>query len=919
MRYRRSTSQISAGLVVLLLAALAPTALVVPAAQADTIAVTTTVDGGPGSLRAAFDAANASPGDDVIELAPDTVYDLTICGPTNDANATGDLEHRQVTTLTIQGNGSTIRQLCYRAGAIGTERPAGTLRVEDLTIRDAQGGGIRAKGRVELVRSALLDNGDVPGSGPGIGGVVARDVLLLDSTVAGNHGWELGAVTFERSLAVINSTVTDNSPGGITAIPQDADAEVTLMHATVIDNYVARWDGPVPLDLYGHGNRDYRIQLEVGDSVLGICDDYQDVVATESFGFNAESARSCGLLDPTDLHDVADLGLGALADNGGPTPTRLPAPASPLTDAAWYCTPYPGTELDQRGEPRPMGAGCDIGAVEAPGPLPIEVTTTADGGAGSLRAAIDQANTNPGLDVVRLEAENYTLDLCGPEEDGNASGDLDSTDALAILGQGATIGPECGGPAIHAIAGDVRLGNVWLDGGGLLAVNADVRGSTIRNSDGAGIEVSDGAEVTFSRIEDNAGQGVFAPGGCDGDASVDVIQSTVAGNGVGVQAPSARVMWSTVTDNGPGPEGGGIVFYQSGQVIDSTVHGNRSTVSGGGVFRPFCDFDGATLEVVLSTVTGNEAPTGGANIHTIDSALTAIGSVMAEAQGGGTDCSVEVTLSLGSFDGDSSCDLTDVDSISGGGDPHLGPLADNTGGGAPGLAMLTRRPNPDSPVIDAFWGCIGDDFKPEQRPDQNGVVRAQGAWCDMGAVEVEQPPTFKDVPYSFPFFFHEIECVASLGVALGTPDGYFVPERPITREAVAAWLWRLAGSPPPSGESPFSDVTASPFAPAIAWLAEAGITEGYPDGTFHPNQPISREAVSVWLARAAGSPAPTEPLTFPDVNPASQFAPAIAWLAEIDVTEGYDDGTFKPTRDISRQALAAWVCRYEHEDVMLDL
>ena len=75
---------------------------------------------------------------------------------------------------------------------------------------------------------------------------------------------------------------------------------------------------------------------------------------------------TCGLAGAADTV-VADVGLGALADNGGPTATHLPVAGSPAVDrvaigTAGLCD---GTvPTDQRGVARPSGAGCDAGAVE---------------------------------------------------------------------------------------------------------------------------------------------------------------------------------------------------------------------------------------------------------------------------------------------------------------------------------------------------------------------------------------------------------------------------------------------------------------------------------------------------------------------------------------------------------------------------
>jgi hypothetical protein len=90
--------------------------------------------------------------------------------------------------------------------------------------------------------------------------------------------------------------------------------------------------------------------------------------ATSSLGYNHATDGSCGLTGLGDTQNGGDPLLGAVADNGGLTPTRLPGPGSPLIDAidlGGCGDPSPAT--DQRGIARPQGAGCDIGAVEVEG------------------------------------------------------------------------------------------------------------------------------------------------------------------------------------------------------------------------------------------------------------------------------------------------------------------------------------------------------------------------------------------------------------------------------------------------------------------------------------------------------------------------------------------------------------------------
>lgn len=96
-------------------------------------------------------------------------------------------------------------------------------------------------------------------------------------------------------------------------------------------------------------------------------------------GYNVSDDDSCGFTAVTDVQDAGVLLLGPLADNGGPTWTRLPQSGSPLIDAIpdEACQTAPlatGIVTDQRGFARPeqTGGRCDIGAVEVQ-LAPVEV------------------------------------------------------------------------------------------------------------------------------------------------------------------------------------------------------------------------------------------------------------------------------------------------------------------------------------------------------------------------------------------------------------------------------------------------------------------------------------------------------------------------------------------------------------------
>jgi hypothetical protein len=204
-----------------------------------------------------------------------------------------------------------------------------------------------------------------------------------------------------------------------------------------------------------------------------------------------------------------------------------------------------------------------------------------------------------------------------------------------------------------------------------------------------------------------------------------------------------------------------------------------------------------------------------------------------------------------------------------------------------------------------------EDCLADLSEDQIRRPRPQGSGCDAGAVELLQP--FSDVPPFHPFF-DDIAWAASEGIAGGFDDGTYRPGSPVSRQAMAAFLYRIAGEPtfvPPTPPT-FSDVGVShPFRTEVEWLADAGIAGGYDGGTFRPSNPVSRQAMAAFLYRRAGEPdfTPPSPPTFPDVGVGNPFRTEVEWLVAEGIADGYQDGTFKPAGAVSRQAMAAFLHR----------
>ncbi|MDR0991265.1 MAG: S-layer homology domain-containing protein [Propionibacteriaceae bacterium] len=119
----------------------------------------------------------------------------------------------------------------------------------------------------------------------------------------------------------------------------------------------------------------------------------------------------------------------------------------------------------------------------------------------------------------------------------------------------------------------------------------------------------------------------------------------------------------------------------------------------------------------------------------------------------------------------------------------------------------------------------------------------------------------------------------------------------------------------------FSDVSETTmYYTEISWLANQGISTGWdvPGGKeFRPLSAINRDAMAAFLYRYAGSPAYTPPAVSPflDVTPATKYYKEMSWLADQGISTGWDvpgGKEFRPLSPINRDAMAAFLYRLAH-------
>ena len=138
---------------------------------------------------------------------------------------------------------------------------------------------------------------------------------------------------------------------------------------------------------------------------------------------------------------------------------------------------------------------------------------------------------------------------------------------------------------------------------------------------------------------------------------------------------------------------------------------------------------------------------------------------------------------------------------------------------------------------------------------------------------------------------------------IGYPDGSFAPNRGMTRAEVATMFTRLLKDRPVKWlhySAGLSDIYAGDwYADTVGYAVQKGIVSGYPDGTFRPNQPITRAEFASIASRFAALTEEKD-LSFSDLDASHWGYKAIRLAASNGWISGYPDNTFRPEQAISR-------------------
>lgn len=186
------------------------------------------------------------------------------------------------------------------------------------------------------------------------------------------------------------------------------------------------------------------------------------------------------------------------------------------------------------------------------------------------------------------------------------------------------------------------------------------------------------------------------------------------------------------------------------------------------------------------------------------------------------------------------------------------------------------------------------------QPDQN--VSIQMPYLDVNETD---------------WFYGNVSNMYQYGMMTGLEPSVFGPTEMICRAQFAVILYRYEGEPEVSYKGRFPDVPEGQFyTEAVEWAADKGIIRGYDNGYFGPGDTVTREQMAALLYRYADSRGYAVSLSgdyssFPDAGSVTFFAEdAMKWAVGKRIIQGYGDGTLAPQHTSERAVCAAMLERF---------
>ena len=547
-----------------------------------------------------------------------------------------------LTDCTVSGNSSSSPVAFTGGGGIWNGQ-TGVLTLDESTISNntaaEDGGALLNFGTAALLNCTL--SGDSAGvHGGAILNYYPGSLTMTETTISGNSAAKGGGFYDDWKAALTNCTISGNSAqlgGGI------GNYGITSVTACTISGNTASIGGG-GLYNYGASTAPYPSTVSLTDTIIaaniGGAGNPDDIAGNEASGVTGSydligTGGSGGIVNLANgdivLTDLGDLGLAALADNGGPTQTMALLPGSAAIEAG---TAESGITTDQRGQPLDFPYP-DIGAFQTQTGLAsitqyVVTSTLNDGSSGTLRWAVAQANS-------AITASEIEFELGGsPATITLVQGQLELSNTFrpTTIDDGPGQGPV-------TISGNDSSRVFQIDRG----VTASLSGLTITGGSTSG-----------------SGGGLYNAGtttltGCTIAGNSSTSSASFAGGGGLYNSNTGDLTLDncTVSGNSGTSDGGGLFNYGTATLLDCTLSGNSAALRGGGIF----DFyPRANITLTGCTISGNSASKGGglANyFHATFSACTISGN--SAQYGGGVLNYGTATLTACTISGNSAAQI----------------------------------------------------------------------------------------------------------------------------------------------------------------------------------------------------------------------------------------------------------------------
>ena len=348
-----------------------------------------------------------------------------------------------------------------------------------------------------------------------------------------------------------------------------------------------------------------------------------------------------------------------------------------------------------------------------------------------------------------------------------------------------------------------------------------------------GLYLTGGTQIVFSQAPNGDNSAL------DADGTVSINGATVFTSGIAGMDGTAKTSWFGSGQRYVAQS----ATYSANTVVNATVGGNVVFSTKLPKQTRYTLFSAPGLSATPSLITTTDVTKckGGTWSHNWNEGTTANGTTTYTC----TDCGATETQTASSTTDEASQSVfPDVTEST----PHASDiywLATNAittgfpdGTYRPMQAVVRQDMAAFLYRLGKLWGIVDDDWQPSD----------------------EQKSVFPDVTEDTPHY-REIMWLAAQGISTGYPDGTFRPMLSVTRQDMAAFLFRLAKlakkgdatdawQPTEEQTSAFSDVTDdTPHSREVAWLAATGVSTGYPDGTFRPLFSVVRQDMAAFLHR----------------------------------------------------------------------